>query len=80
MRVIIVGCGKLGSGLAKALTRKGNQVTIIDSNADAFELLDKDFRVKLLLELVLTGIFWKKPISAMRMLLLPAVRVMKSML
>lgn len=46
MRVIIVGCGKLGSGLAKALTRKGNQVTIIDSNADAFELLDKDFSGK----------------------------------
>lgn len=46
MRVIIVGCGKLGSGLAKVLTRKGNQVTIIDSNADAFELLDKEFQVK----------------------------------
>ena len=39
MKVIIVGCGKLGSGLAKALVRKGNQVTIIDRNADAFELL-----------------------------------------
>ena len=44
MRVIIVGCGKLGSGLAKALTRKGNQVTIIDKDPNAFELLDKDFQ------------------------------------
>ena len=44
MKVIIVGCGKLGSGLAKALVRKGNQVTIIDRNADAFELLGKDFQ------------------------------------
>ena len=43
MKVIIVGCGKLGSGLAKALVRKGNQVTIIDRNADAFELLGENF-------------------------------------
>lgn len=44
MKVIIVGCGKLGSGLAKALLRKGNQVTIIDRDAEAFELLGKDFQ------------------------------------
>ncbi len=44
MKVIIVGCGKLGSGLAKALVRKGNQVTIIDRDADAFELLGKNFQ------------------------------------
>ncbi len=44
MKVIIVGCGKLGSGLAKALARKGNQVTIIDRDAGAFELLGKNFQ------------------------------------
>lgn len=44
MKVIIVGCGKLGSGLAKALVRKGNQVTIIDRDANAFELLGKNFQ------------------------------------
>ncbi len=44
MKVIIVGCGKLGSGLAKALLRKGNQVTIIDRDADAFELLGEGFQ------------------------------------
>lgn len=43
MRVIIIGCGKLGSGLAKALTQKASQVTIIDKDAEAFQLLDKDF-------------------------------------
>lgn len=44
MRIIIVGCGKLGSGLAKALIKKkGNQVVIIDNQPDAFQLLDKDF-------------------------------------
>lgn len=44
MKVIIVGCGKLGSGLAKSLLRKGNQVTVIDNNPEAFELLGKDFK------------------------------------
>lgn len=44
MKVIIVGCGKLGSGLALNLVKKGHKVTIIDSNPEAFELLGKDFK------------------------------------
>lgn len=43
MKVIIVGCGKLGSGLARNLTGKGHRVTVIDNNPEAFELLGKDF-------------------------------------
>lgn len=43
MKVIIVGCGKLGSGLAQNFVRKGHRVTVIDSNPEAFELLGKDF-------------------------------------
>jgi trk system potassium uptake protein TrkA len=43
VKVIIVGCGKLGSGLALNLIKKGNKVTIIDSNAESFELLGKNF-------------------------------------
>ena len=43
MKVIIVGCGKLGSGLANSLLKKGHTVTVIDSNPEAFELLGKDF-------------------------------------
>lgn len=43
MKVIIVGCGKLGAGLAKNLVKKGHSVTIIDSNKDAFELLGENF-------------------------------------
>lgn len=46
MKVIIVGCGKLGSGLAKALEEKGDFVTIIDCNEEAFQLLDPDFKGK----------------------------------
>ena len=44
MKVIIVGCGKLGSGLAQNLSKKGHKVTIIDTNPQAFELLGKDFK------------------------------------
>lgn len=43
MRVIIVGCGKLGSGLALNLVKKGHKVTVIDSDPEAFELLGKNF-------------------------------------
>jgi trk system potassium uptake protein TrkA len=44
MKVIIVGCGKLGSGLARSLIQKGHTVTVIDSNPEAFEMLGKDFK------------------------------------
>jgi trk system potassium uptake protein TrkA len=43
MKVIIVGCGKLGSGIASALVKKGQKVTVIDSNPEAFDMLGKDF-------------------------------------
>lgn len=43
MKVIIVGCGKLGSGLARHLVQKGHNVTVIDKDPEALELLGKDF-------------------------------------
>jgi len=43
MNAIIVGCGKLGSGLALNLMQKGYSVTVIDENPETFELLGKDF-------------------------------------
>ena len=46
MKVIIVGCGKLGSGLAQNLVKKGHSVTVIDSTSESFELLGKDFKGK----------------------------------
>jgi trk system potassium uptake protein TrkA len=44
MKAIIVGCGKLGSGLALNLIRKGHTVTIIDIDPAAFKLLGDDFK------------------------------------
>lgn len=43
MKVIIIGCGKLGSGLARNLNKKGNAVTVIDTDPSTFGLLGKDF-------------------------------------
>jgi trk system potassium uptake protein TrkA len=43
MKVIIVGCGKLGSGLALNLIRKGHKVTVIDKDPEALQALGKDF-------------------------------------
>lgn len=43
MRAIIVGCGRVGAGLADGLARAGDQVTIIDMSSDAFRRLDPAF-------------------------------------
>ena len=42
-RVLIVGCGMFGAGLASALSRQGCTVNVIDMAERAFELLDDDF-------------------------------------
>ncbi len=44
MRVIVVGCGRVGSALAYQLDKKGYQVTVIDQDASAFDALPMDFR------------------------------------
>lgn len=36
MKVVIVGCGRVGSRLAQELDRDGHEVTIVDNNPDAF--------------------------------------------
>ena len=43
MKVIIVGCGRVGSRLALALDQAGNEVTIIDERVAAFDRLGNDF-------------------------------------
>lgn len=43
MRVIIVGCGRVGAGLAERLARAGNEVTVVDLSSSAFSRLESDF-------------------------------------
>jgi trk system potassium uptake protein len=42
-RTIIVGCGRVGAGLAVRLAESGHDVTVIDINGDAFRRLDAGF-------------------------------------
>jgi len=44
VKVIIMGCGRVGSTLATSLDQAGHKVTIIDSNADSFQRLDSTFK------------------------------------
>lgn len=44
MKVIIVGIGRMGTGLSLKLIKKGHQVTVIDSNPEVFEALGDDFK------------------------------------
>ncbi|HEV7827799.1 MAG TPA: TrkA family potassium uptake protein [Pseudonocardiaceae bacterium] len=43
MHVVIMGCGRVGAGLAVALERLGHDVAVIDQNVRAFRRLGADF-------------------------------------
>ncbi|MBN1171739.1 MAG: TrkA family potassium uptake protein [Micromonosporaceae bacterium] len=43
MHVVIMGCGRVGSTLALNVERRGNSVSIIDSNPESFRRLGQDF-------------------------------------
>ncbi len=43
MRVVILGCGRVGAMLAQLLTSEGHNVTIIDQDSDSFRRLGGDF-------------------------------------
>jgi trk system potassium uptake protein TrkA len=43
MRVVIIGCGRVGAGLAAGLAAGGDVVAVIDKEAKAFERLGEEF-------------------------------------
>jgi trk system potassium uptake protein TrkA len=43
MHVVIVGCGRVGSGLAKIIEDQGHSVAVVDKDPKAFRRLDEDF-------------------------------------
>jgi trk system potassium uptake protein len=53
MRYLIVGCGRVGSALAKLLDADGHEVIVVDENAAAFKRLGPKFKGH---EVVGTGI------------------------
>lgn len=44
MNVVILGCGRVGSTLARNLDQSGNSVTVIDRNEAQFNRLGHDFK------------------------------------
>jgi trk system potassium uptake protein TrkA len=49
MRIIIIGCGRVGSGLAQALSLRSHMVTVVDKDAAAFARLGPTFKGKTVL-------------------------------
>ncbi len=43
MKIVILGCGRLGAYLARQLVAQGHQVTVIDQDASALTRLGEDF-------------------------------------
>ena len=46
MKVVIMGCGRVGSALAGMLSSEGHDVMVLDIRADAFRRLPPDFKGK----------------------------------
>ena len=44
MKVVILGCGRVGATLATQLDRAGHTVSVIDNNSDSFQRLGAKFR------------------------------------
>src|SRR6476646_3466596 len=44
MKVVILGCGRVGARLATMMDRNGHDVSIIDSNPDSFRRLPESFQ------------------------------------
>lgn len=44
MKVVVVGCGRVGATLATQLDQDGHSVAVVDSNGDAFQRLSGKFR------------------------------------
>ncbi len=49
MRIIILGCGRVGVHLAQSLDRAGHDVTIVDRNRDSFNKLGSNYGGKMIL-------------------------------
>ena len=43
MKVVILGCGRVGSTLAMMMDRAGHKVSVVDTSSDAFQRLPPEF-------------------------------------
>lgn len=55
MKIIIVGCGRVGANLADQLARQGHLVIVVDQQVAAFDALPLDFHGRTVVGDVLAG-------------------------
>ncbi len=48
MKVIIIGCGRVGATVASRMSREGHDVTIVDLRPDSFRRLSRDYKGRML--------------------------------
>jgi trk system potassium uptake protein TrkA len=46
MKIIIIGCGRVGTGLAKMLNNRGHDITVVDNTPESFDALGPGFKGK----------------------------------
>jgi len=46
MKIIVVGCGRIGAELSYSLFKRGHQVSVVDDNVNSFNNLPPDFEGK----------------------------------
>ncbi len=44
MKIVILGCGRVGAALATMMDKAGHNVSVIDYSSDAFQRLSPDFQ------------------------------------
>ncbi len=49
MNIVIIGCGRMGSGLADALSRSQHDVTVVDTNQDVLHRMDPGSGVQVII-------------------------------
>ena len=49
MKMIVIGCGRMGAGLTRVLNLRGHTVTVVDKDPSAFERLGPTFKGKTVL-------------------------------
>lgn len=43
MQIVVVGCGKVGSGFAQLMSEEGHEISVVDEENEHFELLGPNF-------------------------------------
>ena len=50
MKLVVLGCGRVGATIATTMSKEGHEVTIIDQNPDSFRRLGRDYAGKTVVE------------------------------